>query len=60
MNLKPFMFTHILSYGYSFKDEGWKINFIMEIVIWLTSYDRLIWILEISKGQAMVEWGSSI
>ena len=34
--------------------------FIMEIVILLASYDRVIWILEISNYAAVVEWGSSI
>ena len=45
----PFMFTHRSVYGHSLKDEEWQIHFIMAIVILLASYDRLIWIIEISN-----------
>ena len=44
----PFMLTHRSFNSQSLRDEGWKIHFIMEIVILLGSYDRLIMILEIS------------
>ena len=37
-----FMFTHRSFYGHSLKDDGWYIHFIMDIVILLASYDRLI------------------
>ena len=50
MNFKPPLYSHIHRFmGHSLKDEGCQIHFIMEIVILLASYDRLIWILEISN-----------